>query len=484
MNRIKINNKVRIWAVCLMFLFVAASCNGWLSVSPETEVKYEDQFSDRSGFKDQLTGIYTALCAEDMYGAHLTYGMMDALGQQYTWKLEAGNYYYLHRFEYDNPMSVSIISGVWNKMYNAIANVNMLLKAIDEKGGVLTQEERDIYEGEALALRAYLHFDVVRLFAKSYKTGSNTSAVPYVRGISKHVTLLSTVEDALKQAKQDLEEAKMLLANDPIKTGKPNYEFLGDRIFHLNYYAVCAELARLDLYMEDKTGALHNAEEVIKSGKFQWVDRDKITISTREERDGIFTSEAIFMLNNTKLEALANKYLREGRSGDQFNVLISKPEVIEKIFETDQYGGVDWRYVYFITDISGTYKASTKLWQYETMPSAYKNRQPLLRTSEMYLIAAECTTDKEQAVAYINELRQHRGFDAIYDLQSDISETKLKEVIGKEYRKEFIGEGQWFFYCKRNDIEELPDASVPFSKSFYVLPIPQQEKEYGNRTNN
>ena len=44
-------------------------------------------------------------------------------------------------------------------------------------------------------------------------------------------------------------------------------------------------------------------------------------------------------------------------------------------------------------------------------------------------------------------------------------------AIGKEYRKEFIGEGQWFFYCKRTDQATLPNVQVPFSKAYYVLPI-------------
>lgn len=70
---------------------------------PEYGSKYDDLFSYKNGFKDQLTGVYTALCSEELYGAHLGFGMLDALGQQYYWNQEAGTYYYLHRFVYDNP---------------------------------------------------------------------------------------------------------------------------------------------------------------------------------------------------------------------------------------------------------------------------------------------------------------------------------------------------------------------------------------------
>ena len=76
----------------LLFAMLSTSCQDWLDVSPETEVKYDDLFSYKNGFKDQLTGCYTAMCTEGLYGAHLTFGMMDALGQQYTWQQEAGTY--------------------------------------------------------------------------------------------------------------------------------------------------------------------------------------------------------------------------------------------------------------------------------------------------------------------------------------------------------------------------------------------------------
>ena len=141
--------------------------------------------------------------------------------------------------------------------------------------------------------------------------------------------------------KQDLEAAKRLLQVDPIKTGEPSTEFLGDRSFHLNYYAVCAELARICLYKNDLTEALKNAVSVIESGKYHWITRDKISTTSREERDGIFIPEGIFILNNTALKELANKYLREGQSENQFEVLISLPEVIDEIFEASLYGGLD-----------------------------------------------------------------------------------------------------------------------------------------------
>lgn len=474
-----IKNKIRNILGVLLLATLSTSCQDWLDVSPETEVKYDDLFSYKNGFKDQLTGVYTSLCTEDLYGAHLTFGMLDALGQQYVWQREAGIYYHLNRFEYKNSTSEGIISGIWNNMYNTIANVNILLKGLDEYPNVLTAKERNIFKGEALALRAFLHFDLLRMFGKSYVSGSAMKSIPYVKEISKEVPPLKTVAEVCDLAINDLKEAATLLEEDPIKTGESSTAFLGTRSFHFNYYAVRALMARIYLYKNDKTNALANALEVIDSKKYLWVAEEKVTTSDRESRDGIFLPECIFMLNNTKLKSLTETYLKESDNNTTGNLLVMDNNVVNEIFEADKYGGTDWRYTYYFASLASYYQGSTKLFQ---VSSTYNNRQPLLRLSEMYLIAAECVTSKKDALAYLNTLRHNRGFEESNDLTEDnVTNDMLQGIIGKEYRKEFIGEGQWFFYCKRMDEALLPNVTVPFSKEFYVLPIPDAELEYGNR---
>lgn len=459
----------------LFFSLLSVSCQEWLDVSPSTEVKYDDLFSYKNGFKDQLTGVYTALCSEELYGVELGFGMLDVLGQQYyLWSAAAnGPYYNLYRFEYDNSRIEATINTIWTDMYNAVANVNILLQGIEDHRGILAADEEKIYEGEAYALRAFLHFDLLRLFGKSYVSGADEKAIPYVKAISKKVTPLSTVSEVLDLVIGDLEKAASLLEEDPIKTGQATTAFLGTRSFHLNYYAVRALMARVYLYKNDKVNALKNATEVILSHKYPWVSKGAVVTSDRKDRDGIFLPECIWMLNNTRLKTLTETYLKESD-----NTLYCDGDVIDEIFESQIYGGLDWRYIYYF-ERPDWYWLSNKLYQYTT--SDYNNRQPLLRLSEMYLIAAECATSKKEAVEYLNTLRRHRGFEESHNLKEDVTNEYLQTVIGKEYRKEFIGEGQWFYYCKRTDQAVLPNVTVPFSKTYYVLPIPEQEKEYGNR---
>ena len=212
--------------------------------------------------------------------------------------------------------------------------------------------------------------------------------------------------------------------------------------------------------------------------KYPWVEKGQVATTTRDNRDGIFLTECILMLNNTRLETITETYLKKSENNTVGNLLVTQAEVRDEIFENTLYGGSDWRYIYYFEPID-SYYVNTKLWQ---VSSSYNNRQPLLRISEMYLIAAECAGSKKEALEYFNTLRQHRGFEVTDDLkEEDTTDEKLQTAIGKEYRKEFIGEGQWFFYCKRTDQATLPNVQVPFSKAYYVLPIPDQELEYGNR---
>ena len=53
--------KVMLPCVLLMTAFIFASCNDWLDVDPKSQIKEEKHFSREGGFKDQLTGIYSAV---------------------------------------------------------------------------------------------------------------------------------------------------------------------------------------------------------------------------------------------------------------------------------------------------------------------------------------------------------------------------------------------------------------------------------------
>ena len=77
------------------------------------------------------------------------------------------------------------------------------------------------------------------------------------------------------------------------------------------------------------------------------------------------------------------------------------------------------------------------------------NIVPLLRLAEMYLILVE-DSPLSEAPTYFKTYRVARNLDFSIDI-SLVTEQDVINRLEKEYRKEFFGEGQmWFFYKKHN----------------------------------
>ena len=157
----------------ILSLFVALTgCNDWLDVSPKADMKAEDLFGTEAGFRDALVGVYALMCGTNSYGRDLTYGYLDVLAQYYNSPLKTTSSGYEHNFKnaaeykYTEKTEESRISSIWSNHFSAVANINQAMLFIDENKGVFTSPEvHDVYKGEFLALRAFLHFDILRLFA-------------------------------------------------------------------------------------------------------------------------------------------------------------------------------------------------------------------------------------------------------------------------------------------------------------------------------
>jgi hypothetical protein len=90
------------------------------------------------------------------------------------------------------------------------------------------------------------------------------------------------------------------------------------------------------------------------------------------------------------------------------------------------------------------------------------NVLPMIRVTEMYYIAAECATaalDSLKATDLLDSVRVHRGLTK-YTLPA-LKRDSLNIEIRKEYQKEFLSEGQMFYFYKRKN---LPFSSLPFTK--------------------
>ena len=472
--------RLRVVCAVMLALFCTTSCNDWLEVKPKTEEEADKLFSTLDGFKSALAGVYIGMSQTELYGREMTFGMVGVLGQEWGSGSDLGNQYsaysYLLNYNYEQVVSKALIDAVWNKMYEGIANVNTLIQYSDLKREVLG-DYYGVVRGEALALRAYMHFDLLRLFAPYDFSAEAKVAIPYVLeakpAIAPQLTPTKFVEYALK----DVEAALELLKSDPILTGEDvsgvDNGYLANRNFHLNYYAVLGLKARICLYAKDVTAAYGAANEVIlaqqQKGLFPWVKTADITTTEANLRDRTFSSEHLFAFNTTKLEEYIKGYFREA----------SLP-LMERLMPGELYEADDYRTALYET-YSGFANVLTKFWQ---MDKAYvqgqgyvtpkRNRMPDIRIAEMYYIAAEALKESNigEALEMLNTLRVHRGLMKLENLDKD----QLQEELGREYYREFIGEGQVFFYHKRMNTSIIATANA-----VYVLPMPDDEIDLGQR---
>lgn len=476
------------YILLLATVFFLTSCEDWLDVKPKSEVEGSELFSTESGFKDALTGIYTAMTSSNLYGKELTFGFLDVIGDVY-YNVSANSVYaYAKNHQYDNSGVESMINAIWSGNYNAIATVNNILENLEAAdANMFSPDNYNVIKGELIGLRAFFHFDLLRLFAPSWKADATATAIPYVTTYGYQITPQSTVEEVLDYILEDLEEAANLLReSDPIVTGREitaedDDGYLMNRHFHFNYYAVKATMARVYLYKEDRANARECALEVIDSQKFPWTSVDDIATGTVADRDRTFTSEQIFSLQMSNLSDNVLGYFY-GTMQYSASLVIYRYWMDYMIWPSATHS-TDWRYVYFITNEgtnNSSYYITSKFWQ-EDMNDDFVNRMPLIRLPEMYLILAEA--DMANAADYLNAIREHRGVTAKV---TATEQEALLDEIGLEYYREYIGEGQMFYWYKRLNRTThwggyYFDNNVQFDPDLYVLPMPQEEIEFGNR---
>jgi hypothetical protein len=481
----------------IITLIACTSCKKFLDVQPESDVSKEELFTTEEGFKEALNGAYVGLASPNLYGGNLTVSNLDIIAQNY--QFNDAVLQKIAAFDYTLPDWMAKISTIWTNSYKSIGNVNQILEVIDERKGIFKDGNYNIIKGEALALRAYMHFDLLRMFGPSYKNNPTFKTMPYVTTVSTKSTPYSTVSEVIDQVITDLQQAKVLLkTSDPIipasyVVGYPKGEkttelknaslFLQNRRHRLNYYAVAGELARVYLYKGDNINSLNNAKEVIESLKFPWTVKEDFFAADVAKRDRVFYNEILFGWFASKAAI------------DQANGLFAKDnplysataDQINTIYGLGTVGADDWRYKQWFRLVKSA-NASDRFYlqKYIVNSTPIENLHPMvmpaLRLSEMYLIAAEASfdTDVTKALDYFNTLRVHRGIGT--GLSAGISKTDFINELEGEYRKEFYGESQNFYMHKRLNLNVITTQGLIYAPSdkLFVFPLPVDEQAYRN----
>ncbi len=457
--------------VCLSFSF--ASCNSWLDVELENKVDEDKLFSSVEGFEEALAGVYSEMAGSSMYGQALTMEYLDLMGQYYSYNSVGKAYTYFKDFEYTNQTVKSTIASFWNKLYSCIASANNILSWADKNAGVMTDSERKQIKGEALALRAFLHFDLYRLFCPDVKRSPKAEGIPYNKEFGVALPPMYTVEEVVQLVINDLKEAETLLANDPIVSTVPytlaTKNDADKYVARMNLYSVKAMLARAYQAKGDNVKAVAYAKEVIECGKFRLLEFTSVD-QTEAQTDVLFSDEHIFSLRNSDLQEYSKKLHRDETENGATTM---KPLPFGSYTVWYEGNNDDVRYSkwFNLGDFMKYFMDNTDM---------FFRKMPMIKLSEMYLIVAECSfeTDFDTALEYLNVLRDHRIRNHVH------LQYLSQEAIQDEMRREYLGEGQMWYVMKRNNLKIETGSSsgdIEPSDVVYVFPMPDAEIEDGHR---
>jgi hypothetical protein len=489
---------------------LGAGCSDWLDVKPQSESTQEQIFQTQKGFRDALTGAYIRMKGGNIYGGSLMWGHIEYMAR--NWDIVGTNVALsnLQSGNYTDATVLSWMDNIYADLYRVIADVNSLLEEIDKKKAVFTDGNYELVKGEALALRAFCHFDLLRLFGPMPDDTGDGQILPYVKTVTKEVHPLLTYERYSQFILDDLNEAEVLLkAVDPVLkysiadlnnfTNTTSYtgdfhsedSYIGFRQIRMNYYAVLALKARGYLWLVPKgdtnrLNAIKYAQMVIDG-----VDQSGIpTFRLGEDRDrtgGDYTMspEHIMALSVYNLETTANSLFGETGSLVRYDFNVTDGfYYLNNLFPVaERTSDIRWKEMW-------SYKTSQGNTNYvkfkKFIQTDNKKRQvPLLRLSEMYLILTECAATEADAEAIYAYYCEKKGIPFASGFADATWTADRRNKVLREYVREFYAEGQTFFTYKRLNVTTLP-ASWTYSyytatPAKYIIPKPLREIEYHNK---
>lgn len=453
----KINKLLKLLLIVLVFTLQSCG-DDFLNQYPSTQ-QAPESITTVSDAKIVLNGAYQLLQSNSYYNCNMITSN-DARSddmQTVDWGRIEDEYLYLYTAvkDFDNT--------IWGQPYKVIRHVNNILKFIDdiETSNDSEELEKDYIKGQCLTIRALAHFDLCRMFGKAYSHNGGTSlGVPIVTEVLDPDAKLerNTVAQVYERVIIDLSDAITLLPNNN------NYT-------KINVWAAKTILARVYLYMENNSLAYLTAVDVIENGPFSLVDRDEYVDSWAAEG----TSESIFSIINNVAdngggESIGNLSDPKGygqfvASQDLMDLIRSDAsDIRNEILYIDQKSNpadpLTWGRVLKYPGLGNTKAVILDFWD-NGIPlpvPASVTSVPVLRLSELYLIAAEAAVkipNIANAETYLNAIVE-RANPAATVATANVTLDRVLE----ERRKELCAEGHRFFDLIRNQRDIVRSPSI------------------------
>ena len=450
----------------VLFAGILTSCEDYLATTPYDSIDATAAFQTIQDLSDGANGVYGSISGQNIYSINAL--MTDELRRAPT-NTGQGMQVYNH----DIIPSEGTVSGAWSNAYITLDRLNRVIEALDlvEASSVDEEALKERIRGEMLGVRAYLHFDLYRIFV-DYDLDDAGLAVPYMTA--------SNVGNPARDIKGDFHTLLLADINESINLLEASGYFSFNQF---NYLAALGLKARVALYLKDWQTAIDTASEVINSGV-------SLTGSDRYQElwsDALQQSDSEVLFKLPRLTSSDGTIALTERTGNE-DIFFYASNKVAGLYNQNE----DVRYdVWFVNEgVDSNNRPAVRVYKYNQRPGQKNTADiKMMRLSEMYLIRAEAyanlggATNLSSAAADINELRSER-----LNNPAPVSYTTTEQAIAnilEERQRELFIEGHRFFDLKRNNLPierasgdidgGTTSSGLSADDHRFVWPIPQSE---------
>lgn len=437
--------KIALFAVISSCL--VTGCDGFTEVGlPASQLPAAAVFEDRTTANAAMTDIYSKIRDTGLLTGSLL-GLSSQLGL-YADELE------LYGGEvnfYNNALlpTGNEVSELWNSSYNAIYAANAVIEGV-ENSVSLTTADKDQLKGEALFVRALLHFYLLNSFGD----------IPYIRttDYEKNRTVHRMPENEVYALiKADLEQAIAVLPED----------YISEERVRPNKWTAEALLARVNLYTATWDEASNAASAVLnQTGLYVW----------EEDLDKIFLKES-----TTTIWQLMPKVPGDNTQEAETFSFISGPPPLSALSNTlmEAFSPGDQRKVHWTTAVTD----GADVWHHASKYKAVGNTGSsmeysiVFRLAEQYLIRAEARAHQGDLIGAKEDLNKIRHTAGLSDTEATTVSAIIDAVIAERRLELFTEFGHRFFDLKRTgrlDAVLLP-LKAGWNSTDRNFPIPESE---------
>jgi len=443
--------KKKITTLFIGLLVAASSCKD-MNISPSDALDTNTLIGTADGLSNALNGTYA------LFKDHIEFNGLVDQNNMYL-----RQFYHLSDFASDDIVCGQVTTDAlyysfslghspgqtntryfWYISYKMITGLNTVISAVEKSSATDAKTQQLL--GECYFLRAFIHFNLVRIFGKPYSVDPNAPGI----------ILRTNLTDDAKKARATVAEVYDAVIADAEKGASLMTQPRG--VSYASKEAAWALLSRVNLYKEDNQKAIDYANLVINSGKF--------TLETAASYPSLFANaqtgkETIFCVAFTpvddygKFGSIASMIYSDGNSGWGEEYASSSLRSVMSKHPED----VRWSYIVPSKDGTGTVQKRNGLEIYYISKFSFQGGLPnlsspiMFRLSEMYLNRAEAEAKMNNTSAALDDvdiIRKNRGLEASLYNRALPSGYNTLDAVLEEKRIEMAFEGHRTYDVFRN----------------------------------